>query len=314
MKRTLCLLLCLYCPLAWGEPPALDVKTAVVTLQDGGVVMVNEGCWLSTQTCIDAAKREALVANPPPASSATTTHAFDVSLASAGVVYALVNYIWLAANNTILLKSTDYGANWSKVFEAFLTGAGSWPWTSLAVGQHDSDQVYAARVAGSGDTQVWNPADGWVFVATVGYVRLTIPYASNPLDNVVFAFPTNGGVSASRKTLNGGTSWTILATNSPGGLNNWAPVKSDPLAQLNFVLSEHLSVYQSTDGGNTWTQMHDFGEGTVQVELFPGPRHHYMLTTGSLYLNESGDLTTWLQKVLPGSMSSPGTMTLDPRY
>lgn len=58
MTRYLCLLLCLYCPLAWSEPLALDVKTAVVTLQNGDMVAVKEGCWLATQTCIDAARRE----------------------------------------------------------------------------------------------------------------------------------------------------------------------------------------------------------------------------------------------------------------
>jgi len=41
-----------------GQPKTLDVKLAHVTLQDGGTMDVNEGCWLSTSTCIRSARRE----------------------------------------------------------------------------------------------------------------------------------------------------------------------------------------------------------------------------------------------------------------
>ncbi|WP_420826641.1 hypothetical protein [Myxococcus eversor] len=39
-----------------AEDEVLDVERATVTLQDGRVVEVSEGCWLSTRACLDTAR------------------------------------------------------------------------------------------------------------------------------------------------------------------------------------------------------------------------------------------------------------------
>nr|WP_217440540.1 hypothetical protein [Myxococcus sp. CA056] len=39
-----------------AEEEVLDVARATVTLQDGRTVAVSEGCWLSTQRCVDTAR------------------------------------------------------------------------------------------------------------------------------------------------------------------------------------------------------------------------------------------------------------------
>lgn len=46
-----------------GEPKAVDVERAVLTVTgtDGGIVLVHGGCWLSTDTCLGAGRREVAV-------------------------------------------------------------------------------------------------------------------------------------------------------------------------------------------------------------------------------------------------------------
>ena len=135
-------------------------------------------------------------------------------------MYAWCHY-WgedAVGNVTLLLKSTDYGATWSNIYENF-TQIFSWQWTSLVVGQHDADKIYIGLLSGGGTTYVRNAAGFWAEADSAGYVRLVIPYASNPSDDVAFAFPTHGAAHLSHKTINGGTTdWTALASISPGQL------------------------------------------------------------------------------------------------
>ena len=38
------------------QPKGLNVKRALVTLQNGDVILVEEGCWLRTDVCVEAAR------------------------------------------------------------------------------------------------------------------------------------------------------------------------------------------------------------------------------------------------------------------
>ncbi|MCP3060979.1 hypothetical protein LXT21_19525 [Myxococcus sp. K38C18041901] len=69
-----------------AEGVVLGVARATVTLQDGRTVEVSEGCWLSTQRCVDTARE---VRRLQAENDALRQHAGDVPLVKVLVALAL---------------------------------------------------------------------------------------------------------------------------------------------------------------------------------------------------------------------------------
>jgi photosystem II stability/assembly factor-like uncharacterized protein len=150
---------------------------------------------------------------------------------------------WPAGDSAqTILKSNDGGINWSVVYDQ------PGPWLK-AIFFVDTLKGFATGDSGTllktmDGGQTWNNAGS--------------PLIRN--FNAVFFTDTNTGFIAGGDTAGGGEIRTILRT-SNGGLN-WNVIKDEPGGQLNdvsfagaqygIIVGDSISVYRTSDGGQTW--------------------------------------------------------------
>ena len=205
-----------------------------------------------------------------------------------------------------IYKTTDYGANWTRVYSA----SGSYVYSDIAIdtlSTAGSRKLFAAVGASYGDANngiyvssddgaTWKPAGNFPSGATDG--RITVAIA--PTDgNILYASisdPSTGGLKELDKSADGGVTWTKLAStpNYMGG-QGWydqtlAVSPTDPKVvfaggQYAYGGASPNGFIESTDGGVTWTEIGTRGITGIGTH----PDHHAIAFTANGKLLDGDD-------------------------
>ena len=248
-----------------------DIKVDVSQAQDIVLVGTNDGLFRSTDAGATYAPLAAL-ATPAP-SAATYPRVWSLARTNAG---------WLAAAESstgtgALFLSTDQGATWAPAGGTALAGAGR---ITLAQGLPGDAVVYAyaANAGNKAQLDLFRSTDGgqtWTGLGLAGKVP-TNKNTDNPdmdlmagqpwYNHMILVDPADatrntvylGGQLGSAKTVNGGTTWTLLT--------NWMAQFGLPYAHADFHCAAYSNLggtprlyfgtdgglFTSTDGGTTW--------------------------------------------------------------
>jgi photosystem II stability/assembly factor-like uncharacterized protein len=136
------------------------------------------------------------------------------------------------------------------------------------------------------------------------------PVAVDP-GNPQIAIGNDDGISI--RTVNGGATWTLGIATLPGviGAVAFDPIASDKIAYADSFQNPDSFIYQSTDEGATWTQMHlipnDIGITSIAGTLADGNTVWVGLTDGT---------TTFTNQALlgPGAIWNNSTVTGAPGF
>ncbi|HSZ55212.1 MAG TPA: hypothetical protein VK797_06095 [Tepidisphaeraceae bacterium] len=230
---------------------------------------------------------------------------------NANTIYASVWYGPAAGGG--VYKSTDGGNTWTNTTSSFHNGSAA----DLVMDPNNSSILYTGLVgdttnsgANNGIYETANGGATWTLLsngvlsgAAVGVsIRLAMsPSSPSVLYATVFD-PALGnapdGEPHRYKTVNGGASWTALSSLPSGDeFRYWHALLSvDPHnSSIVYVNGDH-TLFQSTDGGTTWTQI--YAEDPVNVEfddsgavIMTGDRGIYRWTGGtSAFQNKQGNL------------------------
>jgi CSLREA domain-containing protein len=214
--------------------------------------------------------------------------------------------------NVGIFKSIDGGANWSNTTSAITTNGG---YSDIQIDPTNPQHLYLALYNQSSLNGVYVTTNGgtsWSLVtgglpggSTLGNTKIAIS-PSNPQDVYVsFADPSTGGLLSMWATTNGGASWTHL-TNAPNymGGQGWydSALIVDP-HKPNVVFAAGQagasSVIESTDGGQTWVDIHTGINGGG-----PHADHHAFAFDAAGHLLDGNDGGIWrLDNPTPGSIA-----------
>ncbi len=238
----------------------------------------------------------------------------------ANVLFATVWY-GPNADSGGVYKSTDGGVTWTNTTAAIHTGAA----TDIVMDPNDPQVLYAGLTQGSGGGTTnglykstnggasWTRLSGGMLTGSAvgASIRVEVaPSASQTLYATVFD-PALGnapdGLPHRYQSTNGGTNWTSLPDLPTGDEPRYWHIMLavDPVnSQTIYVNGDH-TVYQSIDGGSSWTLVNDFED---PVGGFFDDSGSLVLTgdhgiyRGTDFVNKQGNLGT----------SEFYTLTLDP--
>ncbi|MEI6592594.1 MAG: proprotein convertase P-domain-containing protein [Holophagaceae bacterium] len=242
-----------------------DVKVDASLGSDIVLVGTNVGLYRST----DGGSTYAAVA-----SIAASTKVWSITKTSAGWLAAIQS----TANSAgALYLSTDLGATWSAISVTALIGAGR---ITLAVGAPNDNVTYAycAITAGTAQFDLLRSSDGglsWTALAITAKAPTNSNADNTTMDlmhdqawynHMILVDPTDatrntvylGGNYSSAKTVNGGSTWTLIT--------NWLAQYTLPYAHADFHCAAFSTfggvsrlyfgtdggIFTSTDGGSTW--------------------------------------------------------------
>lgn len=234
--------------------------------------------------------------------------------------------VWNGGPGAGVYKSTDGGLNWTNT-TSFHDG-----WVSdVIVARFDPQVLFAGLIssadgAGINTSAVYRTDDGganWDAMVGTGLpsnfflgsaVRLESAYAQGTVYTVVFENELEGGTLVGRyRTRNGGDSWTKLEP-TPGTpeLRSWHLVLAiHPEKHDHVLVNDAYVLFESEDGGKTWTQAETIGDDWVNAVFAPQStlvvtadrnvyRYHHSSNSwlereGNLALTQFYDITLDLQ-------------------
>jgi photosystem II stability/assembly factor-like uncharacterized protein len=232
------------------HPGAADMFVAGMIWPSNGPQ--NGGVLLTT----DRGKHWKTLASSQLASATWISVALNPS--DADVIYA-------SGGTLGVFKSTDRGANWTK-----LTALPSGFVSDLILDRGDpSGKILYASVVQGSHNGIYKSSDAghtWHAVMTGLPAASQLSSASICLDSgpgrgfiyaaILVRQDTSDAAVLRFRTVNGGTSWTKLSP-TPGTveLRQWhLALGVDPLNAEHVIVNDAYSLYESTDGGGSWTQ------------------------------------------------------------
>jgi len=235
----------------------------------------------------------------------------DVEIASSSptTIYATFG----SFSNSSIWRSTDAGSNWSQNYSVANTGR-----IELAVAPSNSNVVYASFMDLSSGSSTYYGV-GFMEVTTDGgssWSSITVPgptysgasnYAGTQgwYDNILAVDPGNqntlyvGGIDFWKST-DGGNSWTqktnwyVQAGAPPYVHADHHAIVFDPSNSNKIFLGTDNGIFKSTNGGNTWSDLHN-GIYTTQFyygAVDPVSNKYYGGTQDNGTLKSTGG-TTW---------------------
>ncbi|HOU46381.1 MAG TPA: PKD domain-containing protein, partial [Chitinophagales bacterium] len=229
--------------------------------------------------------------------------------------------IIMVATSTGLRRSTDGGANWTKVLG-----------TGLGITGAVSNLCYDVDIAANGDVYATlsgtvhksiNAGANWAAAQTVGISATRIELACAPNDaNYVYALIENGNVVAGiLQTTNGGTSWT--SKTEPADADPGIPAADFSRSQAwydltiavdpndkNTLMVGGVDLFKSTDGAATWTQIAHW-YGGFGFPYVHADQHYIIYKPGSssiaYFTNDGGVYRTANANVATPAIADKGT-------
>jgi len=227
---------------------------------------------------------ESLDANGIPAIGGATNQILDIaaSIETANVLYALVTeHTGVGLNQNVWwVKTTNGGTAWSVIGQVnarIYNGGYSIPFTraKIALAGHSSEQIafVAMQINGAGVTDelvvmkttdggvTWAEYGSYMLVGAPGFNYITeaiCPYVGpgwNDRDVLVSIAGNDNVITNLRKTTNGGTAWSSIASAAWDATYtiSIAPGYRNEYAVICIGAGGNTSIYRSSDGGGTWT-------------------------------------------------------------
>jgi photosystem II stability/assembly factor-like uncharacterized protein len=355
---------CLACVLASGVAMSNGATTSTVV-----TVTVPSASWIDTTGCAPNVPGRTSFGSVLPGSSAVTTLDCDVEFGSSNDTASLHTWqtdgngtamtratwttrtsgttndlqdvdatsastAWVSAQNGMMLRTTNGGANWT-IWTNAQTGVGTWlygvgavdanitwavggsgtiirtinggtNWTDQSVG---GGQLYDVEALDA--TNAWAVGQGGRILKTTNAGALWSPQVSTTVENindvdvvdanVLWAVGFNGVVL---KTTDGGATWVARPSPVPGQ-NNRAIAAID--ASTAFLGDSGADVWKTTNGGGSWTRVLDRNGAITNIDALDAPSSQTVFS-GALpagYIDRTSDGgTTWTDEspsaTLPG--------------
>jgi len=213
-----------------------------------------------------------------------------------------------AVDSRRLYQSSDGGASWAEVF---------FPETELGYGEFTGGLALTPGIAyASSGVGVFRTTDGGVNWSFAGSVGCAVPF----LLKVDPAHPTTlfAGTSFTQecgcttwKSVDGGADWTCIGSGLPSFstlISAIDPFDPDHL----FSLYETSVIYESTDGGASWSQLARLPEFSNWITFDPvTPGRVYAASGAGITRSEDGG-HTWTEIVDELSQYVPVPIVIDP--
>jgi YD repeat-containing protein len=196
-------------------------------------------------------------------------YSLGISPLNPDLMFAGVDEAKGAWSDMWVMRSTDGGCSWSKVYTIHL-GSGPAP-TYVLASQEDVNDVYVAlygALAESGVLVSTNMGQSWTRETGFGSnaQRSTLMIAQSPTDPDTL-YKTGGSAGGTQnvwRSNDGGDNWTQIVSGTNATFSPYWVAVSERTPDL-FFLSGVKSdgaprVYKSTNGGDTWS---DFGAGQL---------------------------------------------------
>ncbi|MSP63127.1 MAG: hypothetical protein EXR72_22870 [Myxococcales bacterium] len=170
-------------------------------------------------------------------------------------------------SNSKAYKSTNYAGAWTAVGTAPTDGAATLYLRNLGVAKTDTNRIGVVTSGGRVFTST-NAGATWTLVLPPnnGFSLSSIWYDSTDA-SVVYVSSVAADATKTHlwKSTNGGATYSAI---DGGGFPAGIPVnsiKNDPTDSLHLFAGTHLGIYESSDGGATWSR---FGAGLPLVNVF----------------------------------------------
>jgi uncharacterized delta-60 repeat protein len=202
---------------------------------------------------------------------------------------AVSNGVWVAVgnggtNNNALLRSTDFGANWTKTNGA-ITAA-----QLNGMAAHDDGTANANIVAVGNSGQIVRSTDGWNW-------QLATSNTGTTLNEVTYttAYFTAGNNGTVRTSADQGLNWTNLATGLAANATNHLFWIGNLNGQLH-VAGATGNLLRYSGSGTTATSWTPFATGTTEQingAAYGGPASLYVIVGTNGMIRTSPDKVTW---------------------
>ena len=212
---------------------------------------------------------------------------------NANTLYVAVN----GGSNQGVFKSTDGGQTWTNLTASTIGGSA----TDLVMdpaSTGSSATLYAGFVGAAGSLNgIWkttNSGTTWTQLTNgissaplFGSIRLAL-CSSTPADLYATIYDSESNALSRYGTINGGSSWTTL-TALPTSEDDRILLSVDPSNPLVVYANGNHDLYQSTDGGTTWTLI----APTSLIDSFVDPQEGYFDDSGAFILADDTGVWRW---------------------
>jgi photosystem II stability/assembly factor-like uncharacterized protein len=177
-----------------------------------------------------------------------------------------------------ILKSSNGGASWTKVYTVATPFSGGPNCSKLFIDSANPNRVYAsvegaALVVSLDGGSTWNSAagsgsNGLPISSTMPLVGFA-PAPSNA--NIVYAALNRNSDNTAffYKSTDGGASWTATPTAPADHVGYWPWTIAVHPADPDVVFAGCVALYRSTDGGQTWSDVGSQSAGSIHVDQHP---------------------------------------------
>ncbi|MDQ6705167.1 MAG: SBBP repeat-containing protein [Acidobacteriota bacterium] len=157
------------------------------------------------------------------------------------------NIIYVSANTRGLFRSVDGGIDWSELNQGIPPPVN----TSFYVNQLWVDPAASSVLFATSSSGLIRSADSGASWTVVLVIDIASSLAFDPFaPGTIYESGAGRGSSTVNKSIDDGVTWTLLAA-APMGYPN--QLLADPFDAGVLYFSDYLGLYQSKDGGATWT-------------------------------------------------------------
>ena len=203
-----------------------------------------------------------------------------------GTIFAATRGYYI--NTGGIMRSTDGGANWTRVLSQYTGGSSYYDWGAdieiaangdlyASMGIYSDGQVYKSLDTDNGGSGTWTNLSGNIVMNSAKRVELACA-PSNA--NVVYAVAHGGSgytdVEWVKKTTDGGTNWSSLTiplmVDGTGNHFTRGQAFYDLIlcvhpTDQNYVIAGGIDLHRTTDGGTNWSGISHWYGGFGQPEV-----------------------------------------------
>jgi photosystem II stability/assembly factor-like uncharacterized protein len=198
-----------------------------------------------------------------------------------GLAFPSATVGYYGANNNVVAKTTDQGANWTQQNPNISPfGITSLSFVDVNTGYAVGSGGVARKTTNGGVT--WSTIN-----PSVGLSDLQEVHFFNAQEGVCIAH--DGKI---RRTANGGTSWSLVTSGTTANLNDMHFV--DP--SIGYIVGGSGTILKTTNGGLSWTAQNSGITTALSSVCFKNALEGIAGGSGGLILRTSNGGATWVQE------------------